>query len=1205
MKKFTIITAAFLLMGMLFGSQVMAQGRIDLGGAKSAQNCANMTDEGFSATFSFSSIESAEVTAEKGVFSNITMENTYPSGMLGDPTLPAVNKLLAIPYGVGNISVEVKSFTTTVYSLADFGIKTLYPQQPLLRKDQKPGDLPFAYNEKAYNAKGFAERPIAEVKIQGTLRGIQVGALTVNPVQYDAATNSIRVYNDIEVEVSYSQYDKSASYNEFARTFSPYFAGIYSQMFNWRNDVYDEHPDLWQAPVKMLVIADRMFEECMQEWIAWKTKKGFYMDVNYTDEIGNNASAIRSFIQQKYNEDAPTFVMIMGDKNQVAPSATGNQTSCVTDLYYMSVDNDEFADIFHSRFPAETVGQMQAMLNKALEYEQFTMPDPSYLSNVLLIAGADPGWGITVGRPTIWYATNYYYNTEHGFNQVHEYSHGTYSGCYDWLNEGVGFVNYTAHGSNTSWADPQLTISDVNNLTNEHKYFLAMGNCCQAADWGISGSCFGEAMVRAENKAAYAYIGSCPSTYWLNDYYFAVGATSHADGTMPTMEETTMGCYDAIWTDDAFNTACAIPFIGNLASNAAQALGYELHINTLYCWQAYHVLGDGSIMPFRVQPTPNDVTHLPTLPIGLDFYTVSAAPGSYVGITKDGVLHGAGLIGESGTADIPIEPITSGGDVTICVTHPQHVPYISEVPAAAMEGAYIACNGVQCEQPLITGAHVVPTVSLKNVGIQTANNINVVLSTESEYINLTHTTATVPSIAPDAIYEIANTFDFDVAVNIPNNTKVRFFLTCTSGSDVWESKFDLTFGAPEFVMNNISNTQLQPGGNGTLNFDLTNAGAANAENCILEVYSSSNDITLESNTIQINAIAAGENITIPVNLTVGSGVEIGTTYELSYLMTCGHYSLAGSYSATVGNIVEGFESGDFSMYDWQFGGPANWTIVNNEANSGTYSAKSGTISDNQQTVLSLTTEILANGEVSFYKKVSSETNYDKLFFYIDDMEKGNWSGNVAWSKESYPVTAGTHTFKWTYKKDYSQSSGSDCAWVDDIQFPPTSVILSLNPVTNLEANVNGYSVALTWSGSDDATAYIINRNGEEIANQSGTSYNDNLSGDGIYTYSVIATDGNGHYSAPAFVTVNVGTVGVEEMNVKEFGIYPNPANNTLNINGGNTEFSYVLFNGMGQMVANGKAQGSEQVNVSDMAKGIYYLRITTGTQMRVEKVVVE
>jgi hypothetical protein len=1202
MKKFGLLTAAFLMMGLLFGTQVMAQ-HIELGAAKSAQNCAQVTDNGFTASFSFSSIDATEVSTEKGAFSSITMDNTYPAGNVGEPSLPVANKLIAIPYGVKDVTVEVKSYNTKVYALADYGVKALYPQQPLLFKNQKPEDVPFAYNEKAYAHKGFAERPIAEVKIQGTMRGIQVGALTVNPVQYDAASNSIRVFNDIVVEVRYSQYDKSTAYNEFARTFSPYFAGVYGQMFNWRDDVYDQHPDLWQAPVKMLVIANRMFEDALQQWLAWKTTKGFYLNVNYTDEIGSNASAIRAFIQEEYDKDAPTFLVIVGDKEQVPASATGSETNCVTDLQYSSIDGDQFPDMYHSRLSATSAAQLTAMLNKALEYEQYTMPDPSYLNNALLIAGADNGYGVEVGRPTIWYASNYYYNTEHGFDNVYEFSHGSYTNCYSYLSSGVGFANYTAHGSQTSWADPEFNVNNVNNLTNEHKYFLAIGNCCQSGDWGY-GTCFGEAMVRAENKGAYAYIGSCPNTTWYNDYYFGVGATNRHDGTMPTFEETTMGMYDAAWVDDAYNTVCSYMFIGNLAGNAAQALGYQMHSATLYYWQAYHVLGDGSVMPFRVQPTENNVSHMPTLPIGMDFFTVSADPGSYVGITKDGILYGAGMIGESGTADIAISPITSGGDVTICVTHPQRIPYTNVIPAAAMEGAYVAIDNVECEQPLVTGAYVVPTVSLKNVGIETAENINVVLSTESEYVELVGTTATVPSLAPDQVYPIADAFSFNTDVNIPNNTKVRFFVTCTAGDDTWEGKFDLTFGAPEFAITNISNTELAPGGNGTITFDIANNGGADAENAVLEVYTSSSDLTLAANSFDLGNITAGASINFPVDVTVNSGVEIGSTYEVNYLVTAGHYSTSGSYIITVGNIVETFETGDFSLYDWQFSGSTNWTIVNEGAYAGTYCAQSGSISHSQQTDLILTIDILADGEISFYRKVSSENNWDWLRFYIDNVQKGEWSGDAAWNQEAYPVTTGTHTFKWSYQKDGSVSNGSDCAWVDNIQFPPTNVILSLNPVIDLQANVNGNDVNLTWNAPEGATAYLIYRNGEEVGNQASTSFMD-IVNDGVYSYSVVATDGNGRYSAPEYVSVSVGTVGVEENTLESVSIYPNPVNSMLTIDGGNAEYSYALYNGMGQIVANGNAQGIEHVNVSDMAKGVYFLRLTTGTQVRVEKVVVE
>ena len=210
---------------------------------------------------------------------------------------------------------------------------------------------------------------MARVSVNGTMRGVQVGQMSIEPVSYDPVNNTLRVFNDIEVEVHFDGADARATEEMLVKTYSPYFDVLYKQLFNGNaiRDVYDDHPDLWQAPVKMLVIANRMFENCIQDWVAWKTMKGIYVDVNYTDVIGTSANAIKSFIQNKYAQDAPTFLVIMGDKDQVAPSvASASKTNCVADLYYSSVDGDEFVDMYHSRISAQTVAQMQSMLSKGL-----------------------------------------------------------------------------------------------------------------------------------------------------------------------------------------------------------------------------------------------------------------------------------------------------------------------------------------------------------------------------------------------------------------------------------------------------------------------------------------------------------------------------------------------------------------------------------------------------------------------------------------------------------------------------------------------------------------------------------------------------------------------------------------------------------------------------------------------------------------------
>ena len=679
MKKLSV-----LLVLALSTMIAMAQnGRIDLRSTSSAE----ITHSDFSslrATFSYGSIESIEVNTERGTFSEIAIEGTYASGEIGTPELPASHQLLAVPFGA-TPHVNVINYTTTDYNLSDYGINTLIPHQPSVRKDQNLEDVEFVYNAAAYQTRSLTSAPEATIEVQGTMRGIRVGSLVVNPVSYNPVSNTLRVFNNIEVEVSFDGADYAETERMLLSTYSPYFNDVYRQMFNYRQilDVYTEHPDLMAYPVHMIVIAPESYVTALQPWLNWKTQKGFYVNLVTTAQAGGNYNAIRTYVQNLYNTGVnqgatPTFLVLVGDVAQV-PNTTGNSSGKVTDLYYGSVDNDYFPDMFYSRMSAENTNQLTAIINKILQYEQYTMPDPSYLNNVTLIAGWDSYWTARVGAPTINYATTYYYNTAHGFSEVHSHvNQSQYNGCYNALSTGIGFVNYTAHGDNNMWYQPQFTNSNVNQLTNTDKYFLAMGNCCLSGNFGYSSMCFGEAMIRAENKAAYSYIGSCPNTYWYEDYYFGVGATNVFSQT-PSLTNTATGVYDGIWMDDTYHTVSSIVFLGNLAVCYASTGGYQTSSSPLYYWQAYHVLGDGSIMPYRVEPSPNNVSHASTFPAGATSFQVSAEEGSYVAISQNNVLKGVALVPASGTVNVQVEAGITSGQVRIVVTKPQRQPYIQDI----------------------------------------------------------------------------------------------------------------------------------------------------------------------------------------------------------------------------------------------------------------------------------------------------------------------------------------------------------------------------------------------------------------------------------------------------------------------------------------------------------------------------------------------
>ncbi len=879
------------LLSMMLSIGVMAQQRIQLRSTDKAQ-CVKSDMTSLKATFSFSGLEANEVSTECGVFSMLTMPNTVLGGNEGDPQIPVVNELIAVPFGA-TPNIRVTHYSTMEYDLGEYGIHRLSPRQPEAWKDQ---EVPFVYNEAAYQTRGLRSEPMVRVSVEGTMRGVQVGQMSIEPVSYDPVNNMIRVFNDIEVEVSFDGADTRATEDMLVKTYSPYFTGVYDLLFNGRaiRGVYEDHPDLWSAPVKMLVIADRMFENCIQNWVAWKTLKGIYMDVNYTDVIGTTAEEIKSFIQEKYDQDAPTFLVIMGDQAQVVNSGIGTKTGFVTDLYYSSVDGDQFPDMFHSRFSAETVAEMTAMLSKGMEYEQYTMPDPSYLNNVLFVAGYDnTSWDIIVGRPTVWYATNYYYNAEHGFTNVNEFSHGIFDGCYDYLNSGVGFANYTAHGSETAWLDPLFSVDDVNNLTNEHKYFLAMGNCCRTGNWGYNESpCYGEVLTRAENKGAYAYIGSCPPTTWYNDYYFGVGATTVNTnlstgqlGVMPTYEQTTMGSYDAIWRNDTYNTVCSILYAGNLAGNAARALGYSVHCNPLYYWEGYHVLGDGSIMPYRVQPTINNVSHMHVFPIGWESFEVNAVAGSYVAISVDGELISTSLVDESGRAYVPVTPVHTNCNVTICVTAPQRIPYITTIPSSIVEGPYIS---VDSYTPTL--AHVGDTIDLslnfKNTGTEaTAGVTTVTLTSTNSDVIIVDGTSSFDALSPETM-TTASGFKFLIAQGVADGTELTLHYAAVNGEHRWEGNIVVTANEAVLAYQSMKwDGSFVPGETITVTAKFKNRGHYQANNAVVTMSSTHGYINISNPSVNVGTIAVDEEVVCQFTATISADCPEDDQIPVNFTMT--------------------------------------------------------------------------------------------------------------------------------------------------------------------------------------------------------------------------------------------------------------------------------------------------------------------------------
>jgi subtilisin family serine protease len=142
------------------------------------------------------------------------------------------------------------------------------------------------------------------------------------------------------------------------------------------------------------------------------------------------------------------------------------------------------------------------------------------------------------------------------------------------------------------------------------------------------------------------------------------------------------------------------------------------------------------------------------------------------------------------------------------------------------------------------------------------------------------------------------------------------------------------------------------------------------------------------------------------------------------------------------SFADDFETGNFSKQPWTFGGAQPWVVQTNLVAMGKYAARSGRIGHGQTSALKLTTPTAA-GTGSFELRVSSESRWDWLEFYINGALNGRWSGDIDWRLQEFQLSAGTNTLEWRYVKDATFSVGLDAAFIDNVWLPFEESTLNL------------------------------------------------------------------------------------------------------------------------------------------------------------------
>lgn len=630
------------------------------------------------------------VSTKGGNFINLESVGLVKIFGKGKPNLPVFSRLIEVPLDA-KVEANVLAFDEEIVELQDHDIyEKIIPAQPSLGKHEDPEKVPFYYDRLAYDKDEFLDTEITSFEDLGIMRNVRLVRVQVKPIQYNPVQNKLKILNNMKIEIKFKDADHSKTKQLKDRSSSALFDRMLERtVANFELEV----KPLIEEAITYVIVSDRMFETTLQPLILWKETLGYNVIVGYTDEpnVGNTTTSIKNYLEDLYNNppsgmQPPHYLLLVGDVDQIPPF-DGTTANHVTDLYYCEYTGDVMPDVFYGRFSANTVAQLQPQIDKTLQYEQYTMPDPSYILEAVLVAGADAyNNAMTYGNGQINYGTDIYFNSANGITP-HAYlqpepAGGNYSvNIRADISNGAGFANYTAHCDPTGWSDPSFSTADIPGLTNLDKYGLWVANCCRSNRFSEA-ECFGEAALRAQNRGALGYIGGTNYTYWDEDYWWTVGFKTLS--THPVYDANQLGADDRLFhthgeiTSEWYSTQGQLIVGGNLAVQGSTS-GRKT-----YFWEIYQLMGDPSVEIRTKLPEALDVVHPTSAPTSNNNFIVavkkgfSMIPDATVSLIKDNQVIDSKITADSypdkGTAKFSYN--LTPGPMTIYVTKSNYIPYM-------------------------------------------------------------------------------------------------------------------------------------------------------------------------------------------------------------------------------------------------------------------------------------------------------------------------------------------------------------------------------------------------------------------------------------------------------------------------------------------------------------------------------------------------
>lgn len=763
----------------------------------------------------------------------------------------------------------------------------LLPSRGVIYRSQNPDTIPYRIAPESMLSSQYPETAY-ELGEPFTFRNERGINLRIYPFCYNAKQQKLRIYRRIVVEIAQRTSTAAVNPLKHANAATAQNVGMYKSMFlNYTNASKSRALPVNREYGDILVIATQRDSAAIMPYVQWKREKGFGVTIT----IVPTGSYVTEIIRNAYNSNRNLmFVQLVGDWGDIKGNT---HSSAPADPSNGCVDgNDNYPDIAIGRFSCSSPEELTAQVNKTINYER-NPDDSNWYATAIGIASNEGGANNGDNSESdithierIWQ----YKLQPAGYTTYHKLYQGQTSTSVATLTaaieEGASIINYTGHGSSSSFLTTGFSTKNAKNLNNGSKLPIIFATACVVGRLSDP-TCFAEAWLRNPNGGAVGTFMSSINQPWAppmrgQDYF----------------NDLLTGGYDyTINPGEGISTDERRTLLGSIHINGIALMLSDYGSSGVATSRTWNLFGDASLQVRTARPAML-VSSDQVIWIGLPFRTTLTANGQPVANAQVCASQNGRYISGYTNANGEVELNTSEfeeGKALLVATAFNTTTIYQEVDVRQIDGAFIRAMGINLNHDgqLMPGRNAQAKIMLKNIGQSTSEPANISITSQSDLLEV-RGTASIGAIAPGETVE-AEGFELLPDVSIADEQYLPLRVTATANEE-WTSSIIVTAHKPQLqYVKAIWLERLGESSTMQVQIEVANTGSHSADNVEVQISTGSELVTGIDPVMPIATLAPQEHRVVTFTVHLADWLTADDAIPFDVQITSGMFSSSGTF----------------------------------------------------------------------------------------------------------------------------------------------------------------------------------------------------------------------------------------------------------------------------------------------------------------------